>query len=133
MVTPIKRRTLLGFALASLMLLPPGLAGPAGAQTITADTAPEYFRVESHPDKDKKGRDIVWGYVYNTRGKGNARLRLLVETLDSSGKPISSQIVYVDEDLTPYNRTYFKARVKQPGPSYRVTIHSGDWTRIGGA
>jgi len=125
----VKRRALLGLALAPLLL---GLTRPAGAQSITAESAPQYFRLESHPDKDKKGRDIVWGYVYNTRGKGNARVRLLIETLDASGKPVATQIAYVDEDIPLYNRTYFENRVSQPGPSYRVSIHSGDWTRLGG-
>ncbi len=128
----MKRRALLGLTLTPLLLLLPGLAGPGGAQTITAESAPQYFRLESHPDKDKKGRDIVWGYVYNTRGKGNARLRLLIETLDASGKPVASQIAYVDEDIQQFDRAYFETRVSQPGPSYRVSIHSGDWTRLGG-
>ena len=128
----MKRRALLGLTLTPLLLLLPGLSGPAGAQTITAISAPQFFRLESHPDKDKQGRDIVWGYVYNTRGKGNARLRLLIETLDASGKPVASQIAYVDEDIPLYNRAYFETRVNQPGPSYRVTFHSGDWTRLGG-
>jgi hypothetical protein len=128
----VRRRALLGLALAPLLPLLPGLPRPAGAQTITAETAPQYFRLEFHSEKDKKGRDIVWGYVYNTRGKGNARVRLLIETLDPSGKPVASQIAYVDEDIPLFNRTYFENRVTQPGPSYRVSIHSGDWTRLGG-
>jgi len=128
----VNRRALLGLTLTPLLLLLPGLAGPAGAQTITAESAPQYFRLESHPDKDKKGRDIIWGYVYNTHSKGNARLRLQIDTLDASGKPVASQIAYVDEDISPFGRAYFETRVNQPGPSYRVSIHSGDWTRLGG-
>lgn len=128
----MNRRALLGLALTPLLPLLPGLPRPAGAQTITAETAPQYFRLESHTDKDKKGRDIVWGYIYNTRGKGNARLRLLIETLDASGKTVATQIAYVDEDVPLFNRVYFLNRVNTPGPSYRVSIHSGDWTRLGG-
>lgn len=128
----MKRRELLSLALTPLLLLPSGPAGQAVAQTITAESAPQYFRLESHPAKDKKGRDFVWGYVYNTRGKGNARLRLQIDTLDTSGKPAASQIAYVDEDIPLFNRAYFEFRVQEPGPSYRVTIHSGDWTRLGG-
>jgi hypothetical protein len=128
----MNRRALLGLALTPLLPLLPGLPRPAGAQTITAETAPQYFRLESHPDKDKKGRDIVWGYIHNTRGKGNARLRLLIETLDDSGKTVATQIAYVDEDVPLFNRVYFLNRVNTPGASYRVSIHSGDWTRLGG-
>jgi len=128
----MNRHALLGLALTPLLPLLPGLPRPAGAQTITAETAPQYFRLESHPDKDKKGRDIVWGYIHNTRGKGNARLRLLIETLDDSGKTVATQIAYVDEDVPLFNRVYFLNRVNTPGASYRVSIHSGDWTRLGG-
>jgi hypothetical protein len=128
----MNRRALLGLALTPLLPLLPGLPRPAGAQTITAETAPQYFRLESHTDKDKKGRDIVWGYIHNTRGKGNARLRLLIETLDDSGKTVATQIAYVDEDVPLFNRVYFLNRVNTPGASYRVSIHSGDWTRLGG-
>ena len=128
----MNRRALLGLALTPLLPLLPGLPGPAGAQTITAESAPQYFRLESHTDKDKKGRDIVWGYIHNTRGKGNARLRLLIETLDASGKTVATQIAYVDEDVPLFNRVYFLNRVNAPGASYRVSIHSGDWTRLGG-
>lgn len=132
MVRPLNRRALLGLAVAAVLPFLAPLTRPAGAQTITAETAPQYFRLESHPDKDKKGRDIVWGYVYNTRGKGNARLRLQIDTLDASGKPVASQIAYVDEDIPLFNRAYFETRVTKPGPGYRVSIHSGDWTRLGG-
>src|SRR5262245_66265346 len=56
------------------------------AQSVTAETAPRYFRVEAQPGTDRKGRPIVWGYVYlHTKGQGSARVRLLVESLDEAG------------------------------------------------
>jgi hypothetical protein len=124
----VTRRALLGLAAAPLLARG---AGPAWAQSITPANAPQYFRVEAHPDKDRKGRDIVWGYVYNERGRYWARVRLLVETLDTTGRPIASQVVYVDEDVPFAGRTYYEARLATPGPGVRVTIHSGDW-RTGG-
>jgi hypothetical protein len=67
------------------------------------------------------------------RGQSNAQVRLLVESLNGGGQPIASQIFYVDDVIPIFNRTYFEMRPKTPGASYRVSIHSGDWTRaVGG-
>ena len=59
-------------------------------------------------------------------------MRLLVESLDAAGQPIAQEIAYVDSDVPFDGRTYFWVRPKKPGASYRVTVHSGDWTRTGG-
>ena len=127
---PLTRRVLLG--------LLPGLglacwAGRAEAQSITPQNAPRYFRIDSQSGPDRKGRASVWGYVnLNSSGLGSARVRLLVETLDAAGQPIASEIVYLDTEVAFSGRTYFEVRPKTPGASYRVSIHSGDWTRTGG-
>jgi hypothetical protein len=125
----VSRRALPALLPALLLL---GWAGGAHAQSITPSNAGQYFRLESHSEKNKKGQDIVWGYVYNDRGKGYARIRLQIDTLDAAGQPIASQIGYVDDEVPLFNRAYYDIRVNKPGPSYRVTIHSGDWTRLGG-
>lgn len=108
-------------------------ARPAAAQSVTAANAPRYFRVESQPGTDRKGRPIVWGYVsLHTKGQGSARVRLLVESLDASAQPVAQEIVYVDNDVPLYNRTYFEVRPRTPAPAYRVTVYSADWTKMGG-
>lgn len=126
----MKRRSLLALALAPLL---PGLTRPAGAQSIHPGNWQQYLRIEAQPGKDRRGRDIVSGYIYNFRGQSNAQVRLLVESLDAGGNPIASEIAYVDQVVPIYNRAYFDVRPKTPGASYRVSIHSGDWTRnVGG-
>jgi hypothetical protein len=122
------RRALLR-ALGSLAL---GWAGRAQAQSVTQDNAAKYFRIESQSGPDRRGRPSVWGYIYNDRGIGNARARILVESLDASGAPIAQQIDYVDTEIPLFGRGYFESRPKTPGASYRVTIYSADWARIGG-
>ena len=110
-----------------------GWARPARAQSITPQTAPQYFRIEYAPGTDRKGRPTLSGYIYlNSLGQGAARVRLLVETLDGAGQSVASQIAYVDTDIQVSGRTYFEARPKTPGANYRVTIYSGDWLRTGG-
>ena len=127
---PLTRRTLLAL-LPGLGLA--GWAGRAEAQSITPQNAPRYFRIDSQSGPDRKGRASVWGYVnLNSSGLGSARVRLLVETLDAAGQPIASEIVYLDTEVAFSGRTFFEVRPKTPGASYRVSIHSGDWTRTGG-
>jgi hypothetical protein len=120
--------------LRTAMLLPVvGWVRPARAQSITPQTAPRYFPIASAPGADRTGRPTVSGYIYlNSTGQGAARVRLLVETLDGSGQAVASTIAYVDTDVQVGGRTYFEARPKTPGATYRVSIYSGDWLRTGG-
>jgi hypothetical protein len=107
--------------------------GVVAAQSVTAETAPRYFRVEAQPGTDRKGRPVVWGYVYlHTKGQGSARVRLLVESLDGAGQPVASEIAYVDNEVLLYGRTYFEWRPHTPASAYRVTVYSADWTKQGG-
>jgi hypothetical protein len=122
----VTRRALLGLAAALVLTR---WAGPARAQSVTAETAPRYFRVEYQTGTDQEGRPLVWGYVYNDRGLGHARVRILVETLDASGKPIAQEIDYVDGEVLLYNRSYYEVRPRTTGPKYRVNVYSADWTR----
>ena len=91
---------------------PPTQSGP------TTTTTDQYFRAEATPGMDRKGRPIVWGYVY---GGGRGRPRLLLETLDATGHPIAQQVVPVDQDFAG-GRVYYEARPPTPGPAYRVTV-----------
>ena len=126
----LPRRALLGLLPALLLA---SWAGHAQAQGITPQNAASYFRIEASPSTDRSGRPVVSGYVYlNSTGLGAARVRLLVESLDPAGQPIAQEIAHVDSDVPFDGRTYFWVRPKKPGASYRVTIHSGDWTRTGG-
>ena len=126
----LPRRALLGLLPALLLA---GWAGHAQAQGITPQNAARYFRIDATPSTDRSGRPVVSGYVYlNSTGLGAARVRLLVESLDAAGQPIAQEIAYVDSDVPFDGRTYFWVRPKKPGASYRVTVHSGDWTRTGG-
>ncbi len=108
-----------------------GRAGP-GPERHSGECRPSIFRIESHSGPDRKGRPTVWGYIYNERGIGNAKAIILVETLDASGRPVAQEIAYVDTEIPLFNRAYYEARPKTPGASYRVSIYSADWHRIGG-
>jgi hypothetical protein len=124
------RRAFLALAASPLLA---GLPPAAHAQSVTAEDAPKFFRVEAQSGTDNKGRPIVWGHVYLFRkGQGSAKVRLLVESLDAAGKPVASEIAYVDSEVPLYNRAYFEVRPQVPAPAYRVTVYSADWGKMGG-
>ena len=115
------RRALLDFLPALLALGWPRRAhAQGGAMTTTTD---QYFRVEATAGTDRRGRPLVWGYVYSLSGRGGGRPRLLLETLDAAGQPIARQLVYVDEDFAS-GRVYYEARPNTPGVAYRATVQS---------
>jgi hypothetical protein len=113
------RRALIGL-LALVVLAWPRRPLAQGGAIATTD---QHFRVETTAGMDRKGRPIVWGYVYSLSGRGGGRPRLRLETIDAAGNPIAQQLVYVDEDFAN-GRVYWEARVKTPGAAYRATVHS---------
>jgi hypothetical protein len=74
-----------------------------------------YMRVEV----GKKG-PIVYGYVYNLYGNQQDRVRLVLETLDASGKQTSSTIIYVLGIVPVGGRNYFETPAPPAGTKYRV-------------
>jgi hypothetical protein len=129
---PRRRALRLGLGLAPVLLVA-RWPRPAHAQSVTAATAPRYFRVESQPGTDRQGRPTVWGYVYlHTKGQGSARVQILIESLDAAGQPIAREIAHVDDEVPLYNRAYFEIRPQTPAPAYRVTVYSADWGKTGG-
>ena len=134
--THLSRRVLLALVSAATLLATVPIAAPpqpAHAQAVTAENADRFFRLEYAPGTDRRGRPIVSGYAYlNATGQGAARVRLLVETLDPAGKPVASQIAYVDEDIVLGARNYFEVRPQTPGAAYRVSVYSADWIKAGG-
>lgn len=134
--THLSRRVLLTLVSAAMLLATVPIAAPprpAHAQAVTAENADRFFRLEYAPGTDRRGRPVVSGYAYlNATGQGAARVRLLVETLDSAGQPVASQIAYVDEDIVLGARNYFEVRPKTPGAAYRVSVYSADWIKAGG-
>jgi hypothetical protein len=132
----LSRRVLLALASVAMLVSMASIAAPtrpAHAQAVTAQNADRFFRLEYAPGTDRRGRPVVSGYAYlNATGQGAARVRLLVETLDPAGRPVASQIAYVDEDIVLGARNYFEVRPKTPGAAYRVSVYSVDWIKAGG-
>lgn len=88
------------------------------------------FRVEWQRSDTARG-PVMNGYVYNDAGLAAARVSLLVEALDRSGRPISSTIAYVPGTVPALSRAYFTSPVPA-ADSYRVSVRSFDWVKGGG-
>lgn len=98
------------------MLAPATAPAPVAGQE-SSDPA---FRLEWSKDGRK-----VNGYVYNRTSRYAAKMRLLVEGLDVSGKVTAATGTWVT-DVPPNNRTYFQVAVPD-APAYRITIVSYNW------
>ena len=105
--------------LATLSAMAPAIAlAPAAAQV--RESPDPAFRVEW----SKEGRKVN-GYVYNQTSRYAARMSLLVEGVDASGKVVAATWTWVP-DVPPNNRAYFQVAVPD-AQSYRITIVSYNW------
>ncbi|HEV8585103.1 MAG TPA: FxLYD domain-containing protein [Methylomirabilota bacterium] len=118
----MKPRTL---AVALLLCLVAG----AGAALAQSD-ADRYFGLE-WAGGERRGRPNVSGYIVNQYRIRATNIRLLVESLDASGKVLATNTGYVS-DVPAGGRVYFETSVKEKAPRYRVTIVSWDWREGGG-
>jgi len=120
----MKPRTL---ALALLLCL------AAGAETSLAQSfgdADRYFGLE-WTGGERRGGPNVNGYIVNQYRVRAINLRLLVESLDASGKSVAMTSSSVS-DVPAGSRVYFEVPIKQKAPRYRVTITSWEWREGGG-
>jgi hypothetical protein len=104
---------------ATLAALAPAIA-PAPAAAEVQESSDPAFRLEWA----KEGRKVD-GYVYNQTSRHAARMSLLVEGVDGSGKVVAATRTWVT-DVPPNNRSYFQVAVPD-APSYRITIVSYSW------
>ena len=90
-----------------------------------------YFKLEWQA-VDTNGRPTVWGRVRNEYGFTANKVRLLIDSLDTSGAVTAQTFAYVPFAVTPGTGAYFEARVPPGAASYRVSIFEWDWTQSGG-
>ena len=120
----MKPRTL---ALALLLCL---AASGGAALAQTPGDADRFFGLE-WTGGERRGRSNVNGYVVNNYRVRAANMRLLVESLDASGKAIDTTSGFV-ADVPAGGRVYFETPVKRKAARYGVTITGWDWRDGGG-
>jgi hypothetical protein len=99
-------------------------AVPVSAQP-RADLRGPVFRVEPEKRSDHTRAGFVTGWVYND-GQGVAGLvKMKVEMLDGSGKPVAEHVGWAYGNVVPGGRAFFMIPVPpQSPPDRRVTVDS---------
>jgi hypothetical protein len=102
---------------------------PTGAPPLAIAGGERDFSIDWQRSDTPRGPEIT-GYVYNNGGLPAARVTVLVEGLDPSGRPVNATIAYVVGTVPALSRTYFVTSVPA-ATSYRVSLLSFDWVKGG--
>jgi len=105
------------------------VAQAAVAQRLTPHSPAweRYFTV-SWEVFERRGQPLLSGYVVNRYGAPlSARIQLLVESLDASGRIVAQRVEWLGGGLGPFSRRYFEVPVPQPASSYRVSVFAFDF------
>jgi hypothetical protein len=103
-------------------------APPAQAQEGRVYGADQFFELTWEP-VEHGGRLSVGGYVTNTYGLEAINVRLIVESLDASGRVIAKTIGNVNYPIPPSARGFFEIFPPGKPSSFRVYVLSWDWRR----
>lgn len=100
-------------------------AAPIFPHTVNWD---RYFEIEWH---GAPGERVVEGYLTNTWGFAAARIQLLVDGLDTSGRLTGQCLSWFGLPLGPGQRAYFNAPAPPDAVAYRVGVMAFDWIQTG--
>lgn len=107
-----------------LLLLALPVAGGA-QQPYRIYGSDQYFAVDWEPGQ-WRGRPSVVGHVRNLYGMHAQRVRLLVESLDASGRVTETTLADIG-DVPPGPRYAFAVPLPRAAASYRVVVASWNW------
>jgi len=85
----------------------------------------QYFAVDWQPG-ERKGSPVLTGTMTNRYGATAVRVQLLVEALDDNGNVTGQKVVWLGDDIAPFDRTSFEIPVVK-SPKYRVRPFAFDW------
>ena len=80
----------------------------------------------------QRGHRVVSGTVQNRYGAAATRVQLLVEGLDDKGAVLSQRVVWLGDNVGPFDTARFNVPV-EPAANYRVTMFAYDQGRGGGS
>jgi hypothetical protein len=102
------------------------LAGPGGTHALAQSTAPDGpLRVEWETVA-RREKAVVRGYVYNDRQMRVERVRLRIEQLDASARPVASRVTWIPGTIAYGTRVYFETGMPAAGATYRVSVEAFD-------
>ena len=106
-------------------------ASDAGAQPLTP-TFPaweRYFTVSSEPF-DRGGQPYLRGNITSKYGVTATGVRLLVDSLDSSGKIVAQRVEWLGgSNLPGFSQTYFEVPIRERASAYRVGVFAFDFVQ----
>ena len=128
----ISAALLLGTAVASALPVASVRTAEA-ADAVNVATAPEanplasqYFRVEWSVTDGTRGRARLTGRVYNSYGEAAENVQLRINSVDGSGKVVSTVTRPVMETVPAEGDAYFDVQVPKGG-SYQVVVDTFDF------
>jgi len=113
---------------AALAIVLAAVAATAQDQEGRVYGADQFFELTWEP-VEHGGRRSVAGYVINTYGLEAVNVRLMVESLDASGKVTAKAIGYVNYPIPPSSRGFFEVFPLGMPSSFRVYVLSWNWRR----
>ncbi len=120
----MKRWLALGILLALLTT-----AATTVAQGFGSNQADRSLQVTWNPTT-RRGQPAIEGYVVNQTGWAYRRIELAVDGTDGGGRPLPTTIVYVNSEIGPYDRGFFRSAVPAAANTYQVTVRF--YERFGG-
>jgi hypothetical protein len=81
-----------------------------------------YFTVDWTAGPEHGGVRRLDGYVYNRYGEYAADVRLLVQSLDASGRIVSQRVVWGPTGVGGFGRSYFDVRNLPAADHYQVSV-----------
>lgn len=109
-------------------------AGPVLAETMTPVVAngDTYFTITWKAEQ-QGGTPTVTGHIANNYGTSAMKVRLLVDSLDATGKVVAQTLGHLDREVAPGQTANFNVRVPGQATNYRVSVFQFDWGQFGGA
>jgi hypothetical protein len=108
------------------------VCGTGSAQDLAGSQNDRYFRVEAERGTTRRGKPILYGWVYNDYGLPATDVRLLAEAVEAGGQVADRKAGYVNGEIPAFSRAYFEMAAPSGGASERVTV-SSFFFRKGGA
>lgn len=88
-----------------------------------------YFSVSSEPF-ERRGKPYLGGSIVNNYGVMANRVRLLVDSLDSSGQIVAQRVEWlVGGNLPGFSSTYYEVPIQEPAARYRVSVFAFDFVQ----
>ena len=91
---------------------------------VAAQTNPSIsgLRLEWDARARANGSTVISGYIYNDNPRPAIKVRLLAESLDTTGQVIDRAVGFVVGAVPVAGRSYWSVPLKTPGSHYRVTV-----------